>query len=102
MRSLSALAMMENKRFLVFFSLALAVGFLSIAFVLIWVLHFREGLGWDGGSAEFNWHPLLMLIGFIFLQGIGKKFQRLQDTLFAVYRLVTVTSYATNKADSFT
>ncbi|KAI7809077.1 cytochrome b reductase 1 [Triplophysa rosa] len=72
--------MMENKRFLVFFSLALAVGFLSIVCVLIWVLHFREGLGWDGGSAEFNWHPLLMLIGFIFLQGIAIVVYRLPWT----------------------
>lgn len=81
--------MMENKRFLVFFSLALAVGFLSIVFVLLWVLHFREGLGWDGGSAEFNWHPLLMLIGFVFLQGIGEKF--------AVSRAVA----SCNTADTF-
>lgn len=77
---MSALAMMANKRFLVFFSLALAVGFLSIVFVLIWVLHFREGLGWDGGSAEFNWHPLLMVIGFIFLQGIAIVVYRLPWT----------------------
>lgn len=67
---------MDNyKQFLIFFLLALAVGFGSIAFVLTWVLHFREGLGWDGGAAEFNWHPLLMVIGFIFLQGIGKEFE---------------------------
>lgn len=67
-------ARMENyKQFLIFFILALAVGFVSIAFVLTWVLYYKEGLGWDGGAAEFNWHPLLMVIGFIFLQGIGKE-----------------------------
>nr|XP_055071950.1 plasma membrane ascorbate-dependent reductase CYBRD1 [Misgurnus anguillicaudatus] len=77
---MSPFAMMENKHFLIFFSLALAVGFLSIAFVLIWVLHFREGLGWDGGLAEFNWHPLLMVIGFIFLQGIAIVVYRLPWT----------------------
>lgn len=65
---------MENyTQFLILFILALAVGFVSIAFVLTWVLHYREGLGWDGEAAEFNWHPLLMVIGFIFLQGIGKE-----------------------------
>lgn len=65
---------MENyKQFLCVFTLALALGFVSVAFALAWVLHFREGLGWDGGAAEFNWHPLLMVIGFIFLQGIGKE-----------------------------
>lgn len=44
--------------------------------VLIWLLHYREGLAWDGGPAEFNWHPLLILIGFIFLQGMGTAFLR--------------------------
>lgn len=50
---------------------ALLVGFLSVLFVLIWVLHFREGLGWDGGALEFNWHPVLAVTGFVFIQGIG-------------------------------
>ncbi|CAM4606893.1 hypothetical protein PO909_033850 [Leuciscus waleckii] len=72
---------MDNyKQFLIFFFLALAVGFGSIAFVLIWVLYNREGLGWDGGAAEFNWHPLLMVIGFIFLQGIAIVVYRLPWT----------------------
>ncbi|KAK7168633.1 hypothetical protein R3I93_004834 [Phoxinus phoxinus] len=72
---------MENyKQFLILFLLALAVGFGSIAFVLTWVLHYREGLGWDGGAAEFNWHPLLMVIGFIFLQGIAIVVYRLPWT----------------------
>lgn len=67
---------MENyKQFLIFFILSLALGIVSIAFALTWVLHYREGLGWDGGAAEFNWHPLLMVIGFIFLQGIGEELE---------------------------
>ncbi|XP_051762516.1 plasma membrane ascorbate-dependent reductase CYBRD1 [Ctenopharyngodon idella] len=72
---------MENyTQFLILFILALAVGFVSIAFVLTWVLHYREGLGWDGEAAEFNWHPLLMVIGFIFLQGIAIVVYRLPWT----------------------
>lgn len=64
---------MENFRlFLVLFVSALSVGFVSIVFVIRWVLYFKEGLAWDGGLAEFNWHPLLVVIGFIFLQGLGK------------------------------
>lgn len=50
---------------------ALLVGFLSVIFVLVWVLHYREGLGWDGGALEFNWHPVLAVTGFVFIQGIG-------------------------------
>ncbi|XP_053454058.1 lysosomal membrane ascorbate-dependent ferrireductase CYB561A3 isoform X2 [Nycticebus coucang] len=50
---------------------ALLVGFLSVIFTLVWVLHYREGLGWDGSSLQFNWHPVLMVTGFIFVQGIA-------------------------------
>lgn len=61
---------MENYgRFLFALCASALVGSLSIIFVLIWVLQYREGLAWDGGPAEFNWHPLLMVAGFIFLQG---------------------------------
>ncbi|RXN07153.1 DDB1- and CUL4-associated factor 17 [Labeo rohita] len=74
------LRMESYTQFLIFFILALAVGFVSIAFVLTWVLHYKEGLGWDGGEAEFNWHPLLMVIGFIFLQGIAILVYRLPWT----------------------
>lgn len=73
--------MMENyPQFLLFFILASVVGIVSIAVALSWVLHYREGLGWDGGAAEFNWHPLLMVIGFIFLQGIAIVVYRLPWT----------------------
>lgn len=67
------MAMESLKEFLVVLSAAAAVGFVSVIFVLRWVLHYKEGLGWDGGLAEFNWHPVLIVIGFIFLQGIGEN-----------------------------
>ncbi|XP_070436235.1 plasma membrane ascorbate-dependent reductase CYBRD1 isoform X2 [Equus przewalskii] len=50
---------------------ALLVGFLSVIFTLVWVLHYREGLGWDGTALEFNWHPVLVVTGFVFIQGIA-------------------------------
>lgn len=50
---------------------ALLVGFLSVIFVLVWVLHYRGGLAWDGSLLEFNWHPVLVVTGFVFIQGIG-------------------------------
>lgn len=50
---------------------ALLVGFLAVLFTLVWVLHYREGLGWDGTALEFNWHPVLLVTGFVFIQGIG-------------------------------
>lgn len=64
---------MENfKVFLVALCGVAAVGFVSIIFVLRWALYYKEGLAWDGGLAEFNWHPVLIVIGFIFLQGLGE------------------------------
>ncbi|XP_029967215.1 plasma membrane ascorbate-dependent reductase CYBRD1 [Salarias fasciatus] len=71
--------MMEARRalFLVVLAAAAAAGLVAVVFVLKWVLHFREGLAWDGGPGEFNWHPVLMVIGFVVLQG----------TAIIVYRL---------------
>ncbi|KAJ8012779.1 hypothetical protein DPEC_G00046420 [Dallia pectoralis] len=72
---------MENfKQFLAALVTAVSVGFLSIFFVLRWVLYFKEGLAWDGGLAEFNWHPVLTVTGFIFLQGIAIVVYRLPWT----------------------
>ncbi|XP_028250405.1 plasma membrane ascorbate-dependent reductase CYBRD1 [Parambassis ranga] len=69
--------MEDFRQFLAALCAAAAAGLLSIVFVLIWILQFREGFAWDGGPAEFNWHPVLIVIGFIFLQG----------TAIIVYRL---------------
>lgn len=65
------MAMEGYWRFLALLGSALLVGFLSVIFALVWVLHYREGLGWDGSALEFNWHPVLMVTGFVFIQGIG-------------------------------
>ncbi|XP_019713206.1 plasma membrane ascorbate-dependent reductase CYBRD1 [Hippocampus comes] len=63
---------MENyKQFLVTLSSAGVVGVIAIIFVLRWVLYYQRGLAWDGGLAEFNWHPVLNVCGFIILQGLA-------------------------------
>lgn len=70
---------MENfSQFVAALSAAAAVGLASIIFVLRWVLHFKEGIAWDGGLAEFNWHPVLVVTGLIFLQGLGEWTQKAQ------------------------
>ncbi|XP_022425740.1 cytochrome b ascorbate-dependent protein 3 isoform X2 [Delphinapterus leucas] len=65
------MAMEGYRGFLGLLVSALLVGFLSVIFTLIWVLHYREGLGWDGTALEFNWHPVLVVTGFVFIQGIA-------------------------------
>ncbi|KAM4626458.1 plasma membrane ascorbate-dependent reductase CYBRD1 [Discoglossus pictus] len=72
---------MEGYRsFLFFLVCSLLLGFLGVIFALVWVLHYREGLGWDGGAPEFNWHPVLIITGFIFIQGIAIIVYRLPWT----------------------
>ncbi|XP_034431037.1 LOW QUALITY PROTEIN: cytochrome b reductase 1 [Hippoglossus hippoglossus] len=72
---------MENfRQFLVALFAAVLFGVVSIIFVLVWVLQYREGLAWDGALGEFNWHPLLMVTGFIFIQGIAIIVYRLPFT----------------------
>ncbi|KAL7991635.1 hypothetical protein Chor_015891 [Crotalus horridus] len=68
------------KLFLAFFVSALLLGFLSVVFALVWVLHYREGLAWNGDLAEFNWHPVLIITGFVFIQGIAIIVYRLPWT----------------------
>lgn len=63
--------MEDYRRFLALLASAVLVGLASVIISFVWVLHYREGLSWDGSSAEFNWHPVLIVMGFVFLQGIG-------------------------------
>ncbi|XP_036401653.1 cytochrome b reductase 1 [Megalops cyprinoides] len=74
------MAMKDYKQFLLLLAAAVSVGFVCIVFVLQWVLYFKEGLAWDGGLAEFNWHPVLIVTGFIFMQGIAIVVYRLPWT----------------------
>lgn len=47
------------------------VGLLSILLVFYWCVAFAGGFGLSGGPL-FQWHPLLMSIGFIYLLGNGR------------------------------
>ncbi|XP_057443251.1 probable transmembrane ascorbate ferrireductase 3 [Lotus japonicus] len=53
--------------------LAHLFGVLAIILLLVWLLHYREGIEFDSdiGFRVFNVHPLLMFLGFIFLAGEG-------------------------------
>lgn len=74
------MAMDGYKGFLGLLVSALLVGFLSVIFTLVWILHYREGLGWDGTALQFNWHPVLTVTGFVFIQGLAIIVYRLPWT----------------------
>ncbi|XP_067843575.1 plasma membrane ascorbate-dependent reductase CYBRD1 [Heptranchias perlo] len=72
---------MENfRQFVVFLLAAVLLGTLSVVFALTWVLHWRGGLAWDLGLLEFNWHPVLSIIGFILINGLAVIIYRLPWT----------------------
>ncbi|XP_051148586.1 probable transmembrane ascorbate ferrireductase 3 [Andrographis paniculata] len=47
------------------------LGVISIVLLLVWLLHYREGIRLDSPNAFriFNVHPFLMFFGFIFMAG---------------------------------
>lgn len=58
--------------FLVFLAEILMFGLLSL--VLFWVVYYRGGFAWrEDVAKEFNYHPVLMITGFIFLMGHGEN-----------------------------
>ncbi|GAB6031467.1 hypothetical protein CHUAL_009236 [Chamberlinius hualienensis] len=45
-------------------------GITAITMIIVWLGHFHEGFSWTGSSkAQFNYHPVLMMVGMIFLYG---------------------------------
>lgn len=54
--------------FSVLFGLVEITGALAVILVTVWLGYFHGGFSWSSNPAqEFNWHPVLMTIGMIFL-----------------------------------
>ena len=48
-------------------------GFMAVVLMGTWTGHFLGGFSWQSDPQhQFNWHPLLMTIGLIFLYGNGE------------------------------
>lgn len=58
------------------------VGLLSILLVFYWCVAFAGGFGLSGGPL-FQWHPLFMSIGIIYLMGNGRIYFVLENLLVA-------------------
>lgn len=71
--------------FIPLLSLTEAVGALLVILVLVWTTYFRGGFSWRSTPAfEFNWHPLLMTIGLVFLYANGIVYRKI-DFSFCFY-----------------
>ena len=47
-------------------------GFMAVVLMGIWTGHHMGGFAWQSNpKQEFNWHPLLMTLGMIYLYGNG-------------------------------
>lgn len=69
---------MEEEQNLRYFSFTFGVsqflGALSVILVAVWMGSYN-GFGWtEDPLKEFSYHPLFMIIGFVFLQGEGKRY----------------------------
>ena len=48
-------------------------GFMAVVLAGIWTGHHLGGFAWQSDPKhQFNWHPLLMTLGMIYLYGNGK------------------------------
>lgn len=51
------------------------LGAVVVILVIVWTSYYRNGFAWRSApQLEFNWHPLLMIIGLVYLYGNGKHF----------------------------
>ncbi|XP_061413650.1 plasma membrane ascorbate-dependent reductase CYBRD1-like [Lethenteron reissneri] len=57
------------------------LGLLAAALVAAWQWGWRGGVAWDGGARHFNWHPLLMILGPVVLNGLAMVLYRIPWTL---------------------
>ncbi|XP_015188411.1 PREDICTED: cytochrome b reductase 1 [Polistes dominula] len=61
------------------FTILELTGAVLIILMIVWITEFRGGFSWTSNpSLEFNWHPLLMTIGFVVLYANAMLIYRTQ------------------------
>lgn len=58
----------ENTFLQLFFCMQ-ACGTLMLGCTLIWIMSYYGGFSWSDVNARFNFHPILMLLGMVYLSG---------------------------------
>ncbi|KYN01039.1 Cytochrome b561 [Cyphomyrmex costatus] len=65
--------------FIPLLSLTEGCGVLLVILMIVWTGYYRNGFSWRSNlNLEFNWHPLLMTIGFVFLYSNAMLLYRMQ------------------------
>lgn len=54
--------------------LAEALGLTAVGLIITLTSKYWGGYAWDGGEKQFNLHPALMVVGFLFFYGNCKSF----------------------------
>ncbi|XP_056640639.1 transmembrane ascorbate-dependent reductase CYB561 [Diorhabda carinulata] len=55
------------KHYQLLYTLTTSIGIGTIILVLFWILYYQNGFAWQSlPRVQFNWHPLLMIIGMVF------------------------------------
>eukprot|EP00112_Aurelia_sp_Birch-Aquarium-sp1_P007020 Seg17666.1 transcript_id=Seg17666.1/GoldUCD/mRNA.D3Y31 product="Cytochrome b ascorbate-dependent protein 3" protein_id=Seg17666.1/GoldUCD/D3Y31 len=67
--------------FYVLAGIAEILGIICLVLVGIWMSHYRGGFAWDSSGKKFNFHPVFMIFGLVFLYGNGEIFN---DTVFVL------------------
>ena len=71
----------DAKMYMVF-TVTELLGLLSIILVVVWCSEYLDGFAFDGNGKQFNWHPTLMVIGFLFLFGNSMVIYRVLKTVY--------------------
>lgn len=56
-----------QKQFNVLYGVTSSLGVLLLVLMLVWITHFRNGFSVTVPSQEFYWHPMLMILGLVFI-----------------------------------
>ncbi|XP_072158534.1 transmembrane ascorbate-dependent reductase CYB561 isoform X2 [Bemisia tabaci] len=68
----TSMSLEDLRGFRILLTCAQVVGGILVLLVAIWTISYRGGFAWRSNPGlEFNWHPLLMTIGMIYLYGNG-------------------------------
>lgn len=67
----------DTRGFIPLFAAAQVCALVSVILILVWSDQYMGGFAWSNAGTRFNWHPVLMIVAFVFLYGNGALVYRL-------------------------